>query len=98
MGQSSSTGEHLRRWARAQQGVDRARLNLRDAEAELSNAAAALGEHLTPDDAAADEQFSIWVNGECLGIPGDCMLSVTKKADQDFSIKWREKKATATKA
>ncbi len=85
-----ATNEHVERWYRSRQRLERAQAEVRSAECELANAANALAVHLAPKDAAINEEFQIWVHTEELGMVEKERLVVVKKHDtNEFSVRWR---------
>lgn len=92
--------EEVQRWHRASQHLDRTRSQVNKAELELHNAENDLGKHLCPPDAEINEEFSMWVHTEELGMLEKERLVVVKKTgENDYSVTWREqRKAKAQSA
>ncbi|MCJ7747850.1 MAG: hypothetical protein MUP27_08905 [Desulfobacterales bacterium] len=77
MSASKNTYELVMKWNEAKQSIESLKQRLNSAECDLSNATNRLGENLYPKDAIPNETFSIWVNGEKLGISGDVLIQVS---------------------
>jgi hypothetical protein len=86
---NNKTYELIKRWGDSRRILDRQKQMLMNAECDLANTTNALGKALVPSDAKSGEQFSIWANGEPLGIPGDVLFTVSRIGN-DYKIMARK--------
>lgn len=80
----SETEKLLANWTNAKSRVKDVASALNEAECELTNCVNALGRHLAPKDALADEVFSIWVHGALL------MIQNKQSSRANFTIYFRK--------
>ena len=85
------TEQSIRRWERARERVEKAKIELVSADCELANATNDLGRWLSPDDATGGEKFSVWVQGKMLVVE-----KISSSGLGDFKVEWRQTRVKTT--